>query len=231
MPVDLFNVYLYQDGFEPPPKEDEPIYFLLARDGMYQVTRTDFYTAMTPAESLGWLDKLQPSIKLTLPQKIPAMLLATALDFFRKVYEKFQSEAICLLYWDGKDYHLKAPRQLVVGDFKVYHEIGPNPPGMTRIGSVHSHGSFHAMPSGTDRYDEEHDDGLHFIVGGLDWILTIFCSVVVNGNRFSFSPEAFFEISSPKELKSAKAPDEWLDRVVPYNKKKHGSDPELFFKK
>lgn len=192
----MFPVYLKEPGFSEP---DDPIYYLVAKEGLFQVKQTPLFRAQRRVEGLGWLESAEEGIQLKLPL-IPASLLADALGFFKQVFRKYRAEAVLLLYWRGAtgQYETRIPRQQVTGSHCRY-EIGPTPAGCLRVGTIHSHGGADAFHSEVDDQDEEHDDGLHVTIGTLHAKPTVACSLVVDRRRYTLRPELLLEVM-PWEL-------------------------------
>ena len=186
----MFPVYLKGDDFEEP---DDPIYYLVTRDGLFQVKRNPLFHARTKVRGLAWLLPEREVARLQLPP-IPAVILAEIVAFFREVFRVHRAEAVVLLYFNQQErrYELKIPKQQVAGGHCRY-EIGPTPTGWLRVGTIHSHASADAFHSELDDEDERHDDGLHMTIGNLDGEATVVCSLVVDGRRFTLKPAEVFE--------------------------------------
>lgn len=186
----MFPIYLKDDGFAEP---NDPIYYLVTKDGLFQVKQNLFFRSSTKVEGLGWLQGEEERVELRLPP-LPAALLAEAVAFFREVFEKHRAEAVVLLYYHLRDkrYELKIPKQKVA-EGRCEYEIGPTPPGYLRVGTIHSHASAEAFHSELDDLDEMQDDGLHITVGNLDGVMSLSCSFVVDGRRFPLKPDEVFE--------------------------------------
>lgn len=185
----MFPVYLKEDGFEEP---DDPIFYLVTRDGLFQVKRTPLFHAKTKVRGLSWLRSEREGAWLQLPP-IPAALLAEVVGFFGAVFRAHRAEAVVLLYFsqEARRYETKIPKQRVAGGHCQY-EIGPTPPGLLRVGTIHSHASADAFHSELDDEDERHDDGLHVTIGNLDGEASVACSLVVDGRRFPLEPSEVF---------------------------------------
>ncbi len=241
-----FNVYLNDEDFEEP--KDEPIYYLLAANGLFKISIGKFISSSSlvfepkkeyklfwylekekkEGKKLEWLKEHKEYAKIHFPKKIPQFLIDEVIEFFREVYKKFKgSEAICLFYYKEKEeeYELIAPEQEVGCGFLPTYKVGPNPQGKIRIGTIHSHGSLGAFHSSTDNGDEKHDDGLHITVGNLNRDLpSISCSVVAEGIRCRLELEEIADITDKKEfVKDALFPSEWIERVkeMPYKYSKY----------
>ncbi len=198
----MLPIYLKDQEFSPP---DDPIYYLLTRDGLFLVKRTPFFEAAVPVAGIPWLEPMEPGIKLSAP-RLPADLLLQALAFFRAVYSRYKSEAVALLAWREatRTYELVIPHQTVGGGHCDY-EVRDFPAALTRLGTIHSHAGLEAFHSERDDADERFEDGFHFTVGNLDGDLTLACSVVVQGYRGLLPPESLF---SPYPIPWAAAPRE-----------------------
>lgn len=196
----MLPIYLKDRDFTAP---EDPIYYLLTKDGLFLVKRTRFFEAAVPAAGIPWLEPMEPGVKLSAPP-LPAELLLQAVAFFRAVYERYRSEAVALLAWrEGANaYELAIPHQTVGGGHCDY-EVQDFPAGLTRLGTIHSHAGIEAFHSERDEADERHEDGFHLTVGNIDGDLTLSCSVVVQGYRGFIPPERLF---SPYPIPWASAP-------------------------
>lgn len=198
----MLPIYLKDQEFTAP---DDPIYYLLSRDGLFLVKRTPFFEAVVPVIGIPWLEPMAPGVKLTAPP-LPADLLLRALAFFRAVYSRYKSEAVVLLAWRQatQTYELVIPHQTVGGGHCDY-EVRDFPTGLIRLGTIHSHAGLEAFHSERDDADERFEDGFHITVGNLDGDLTLACSVVVQGFRGHIPPEHLF---TPYPIIWAAAPRE-----------------------
>ena len=190
----MFPVYLKEDGFKEP---DDPIYYPVTRDGLFQVKRNLLFHARTKIRGLSWLMPEQEGARLQLPP-VPAAILAEIVAFFQEVFRTHRAEAVVLLYFNQRErrYELKIPKQQVAGGHCRY-EIGPTPTGWLRVGTIHSHAAADAFHSELDDEDERHDDGLHVTIGNLDGDVSVACSLVVDGRRFPLKPSDVFEDTLP----------------------------------
>ncbi len=198
----MLPIYLKDQDFTAP---DDPIYYLLTKDGLFLVKRTPFFEAAVPAAGIPWLEPQEPGVKLTSPP-LPAELLLRALAFFRAVYARYKSEAVALLAWreTTRTYELVIPHQTVGGGHCDY-QVRDFPAGLTRLGTIHSHAGLEAFHSERDDADERFEDGFHLTMGNIDGDLTLSCSVVVQGQRGQIPPEHLF---SPYPIPWAAAPRE-----------------------
>ncbi len=187
----MFPIYLKEPEFQEPK---DPIYYLVTGNGVFQVKRTPLFCSRIRVSGLSWLDKEQERAEFLLPV-IPAKILGETMAFFREVFRKYRAEAAVLLYLreGAGEYIIRIPPQTVAGGHCQY-EIGPNPPGCIRVGTIHSHGAAEAFHSELDDVDEQYDDGLHVTIGSLHAKPTVSCSLVVDGRRFDLQPEAVLEV-------------------------------------
>lgn len=192
----MFPVYLKEEGFFEP---EDPIYYLVTKDGLFQVKRTLLFRSRIRVPGLSWLKGEQEGVEFLLPP-IPAKILGETIAFFREVFRKYRAEAAVLLYMreETGEYEIRIPPQTVAGGHCQY-EIGSNPPGYLRVGTIHSHAAADAFHSELDDVDEQYDDGLHVTIGTLHAKPTVSCSLVVDGRRFRLRPEKVLEVM-PWEL-------------------------------
>ena len=203
----MLPIYLKDRDFTPP---DDPIYYLLTKDGLFLVKRTPFFEAAVPARaSPGWSRGAE--VRLTAPP-LPADLLLQAVAFFRAVYSRYKSEAVALLAWReaGRTYELVIPHQTVGGghcDYEVRDFPGrPHPPGHHPQPRRDR-----GLPFGRDDADERHEDGFHLTVGNIDGDLTLACSVVVQGS--GLYPPGKPLLPLPHPLGPAPPEEDWADVV------------------
>jgi hypothetical protein len=187
----VFPIYVKEPGFREP---EDPIYYLVTGNGLFQVKRTPLFCSRIRVSGLSWLEKEQERAEFLLPV-IPAKILEETMAFFREVFRKYRAEAAVLLYLreGAGEYNIRIPPQTVAGGHCQY-EIGPNPPKCIRVGTIHSHGAAEAFHSELDDADEQYDDGLHVTIGSLHAKPTVSCSLVVDGRRFDLRPEMVLEV-------------------------------------
>ena len=187
----MFPIYLKDLGFHEP---EESIYYLVTKDGLFQIKRTPLFRSRIRIPGLSWLEGEEEGADFLLPV-IPAKVLGEIMAFFREVFRKYRAEAAVLLYLregDG-EYEIRIPPQTVTGGHCRY-EVGPNPAGLRRVGTIHSHAAIEAFHSELDDVDEQYDDGVHVTIGSLHAKPTVACSLVVDGRRFDLRPEAILEV-------------------------------------
>lgn len=185
----MFPVYILDGKTQLPQKGT---FYIVAKDGIFLSKDTGLIRAIVKVSGISFLQQMEVKAELRLPQ-VPSVVLAEALLFFRRVYEKHESEAIVLLYYSAQEnqYLIDAPKQQVDGASVHYEPLGKfTVGGYQLIGTIHSHPSFQAFHSGTDVDDEKYFDGIHITIGRVDTpYFTISCTVAVNNNRFVLDPE------------------------------------------
>ncbi len=206
----MLPIYLKDQDFAPP---EDPLYYLLTRDGLFLAKSTPFFSATVPVNGVPWLEPQEPVVRLT-ASPLPATLLLRALAFFRAVYQRYRAEAVVLLAWreSGRSYELIIPPQTVGGGHCDY-ETKDFPAGLIRLGTIHSHAGGEAFHSERDWFDERFEDGFHLTLGNVGEALpTLACSVVVQGFRGEIPPENLFS-QYPIPWDQTPAPETWNDEV------------------
>ena len=220
----VFPLVVKDDAFEPPAA---PTYYLVAADGMYLHRETPLFTATVPVD--GGVPGLRPHearLELHLP-RLPTPVLERAVSFFQAVYERWQGEAILILFYappaDGRGWRfaLGAPPQLLRGrfesgrfraDLRLDYGACPRPaPEFLKLGTFHSHACVAPGHSTTDEHDELYEAGLHLTAG---WVNTarpgFSAAFVVGRTRFSVRPD---DILPPFRTRR-RFPASWLEQVT-----------------
>jgi PRTRC genetic system protein A len=167
-------VYLYEKGLKLPERGR---YYVVARDGVYIHMDSRYGSALLKCEGVPWLESGQNDIQLSLP-KIPARIIAQALEFFRMVWKEYRAEAEVTLYFSEKNrqYMLWCPTQTVSSasvnydreDRPALELLQSSGEDYHLVGTIHSHCNFSAFHSGTDTHDEDTEDGIHITLGHVD---------------------------------------------------------------
>lgn len=181
----MFPVHIIDDSSNLP---EDDICFLVS-DKIYLKKKTEIVESLIPIQNISFKDPIIPYAKLHI-KKIPAVLVSKILTFFKIVTERVKSEAIVLLCYNPKNkkYKILVPNQEVSYASVKYTPVN-TPPNYILISTIHSHNTFGAFHSGTDKNDEEGFDGLHITFGNVDnENFTISASVVVNDMRFLVNP-------------------------------------------
>lgn len=177
------------------------LYYEIASNGVFQVKDTPLYRAVTRVtrEVPGLYPTLE-RLEIRLP-RLPRAPLAEVLAFFAEVYERFEGEAIVMIYYDPEahSYSFDAPPQRIPGyrDFRgnlraylrLDYESPPRPRGHLLLGSIHSHADLSAFSSSVDCDDERFGDGLHIVYGHFGSSALSRCvGFVAGGRRFHVEP-------------------------------------------
>lgn len=215
--------------FEPIP---DGFCYVLGREGLREHRSNDVYDTFALTSNCPQLATQPLDTTFKLP-KIKQTTIATIVGFFHQVYERYQSEAIILLYFSAVEgvYMLLVPHQEVNVWMKtpqgfhacvdLKYEVPPTPVkllkrGYKLVGTIHSHGSAAAYHSKTDDFDEKDHNGLHITVGNINRAkknkatsVTFACSLMVNGERQTLKTT---DVVEPfKQLQ--KPPVHWIGRV------------------
>jgi hypothetical protein len=193
-----FPVHIYEEGMELPK---EGTYFLVSGNGLWLHKDTGIVRAFVPVDNISVLQSLDAEawVDCQLP-KLPAKYVWQIKTFFKKVVERYRSEATTTLYYskEKKEFKIHIPQQRVSHAGVVYRRTAMT--GLEGLESylpvmtIHSHCDFGAFHSGTDIGDEEDFDGVHCTFGHNDKDeFTISASVVVNGRRLSVDPSKVLE--------------------------------------
>jgi PRTRC genetic system protein A len=107
---------------------------------------------------------------LSLP-KIPSDLILQIVTFFKAVNTKYKAEAYASLFWNGTQYHVEVPEQIISGG-RVKHQQQRDLPGEIEVLQIHSHDTMPAFFSGVDNEDEqEHGQRIYAVFGKLDQVV------------------------------------------------------------
>lgn len=194
--TNLFNVYIWDEDFDPEAVSGEQ-YYVVTGNGIFFNKITKAGSALVPVEGLPWCKKPEISFRLQLP-KVPGLILMQALTFFRQVFEKYNSESYLTIMYSEKlnQYMLWCPKQTVTHTSVNYDRTDqPNfenrqVNGWQMVGTIHSHCDFSAFHSGTDVHDEDSFDGIHITLGHVNKEqISMESSISFNKNREKMEPE------------------------------------------
>ena len=194
--------------------EDIPagVCYVIAGNGMFMKTTQAMYRAVRKIDSIPGLATIQEYTHAVYP-RIPLKLVLAVSDFFKKVYDKFKSESVVVLYYskEKNKWYVDVPKQKVSGASAKYASDILKMDGFARVGSIHSHADFQAFHSGVDDHDEKTFDGIHMTIGH------------VNSNERSYSVRLmcgeksekldFVNSLSANDYDYETCPDAWLDNV------------------
>ena len=234
----LVPVVLKDDAFTPP---DAEAYYVVAGNGFFLTRRTDLYTATVPVG--GGVPGLRPQearLDLRLPRRLPRPMIESALGFFRAVWDRWEGEAILVVFYApptaGRPvrYRLAAPPQKIRGrmehgrfraELRLEYGACPRPGDEWRkLGTFHSHGSLGARHSMIDEVDERWETGLHVTAGHVKASPPEFeAAFVVNGARFPIPVDDVLE-----RTRAARGwPKAWMERIEVIEERwEHGAHAE-----
>ena len=216
-------VYLKTAEAMPWPQE-EPVFHLLTRDGLFLCRNHTFFTSCVPTEA--WPSELAaqtPFLRIRYP-RLPRPLIERVVGFFDLIGERHASEAAVLLAWDRQAeaiVPIVPPQTGTVGTtsygdaypIDLEYEVPPLPPHRMLIGDIHSHVDGAAYASYTDKADELHRPGLHVVVGRIqDEPPQFHCEVVADGVRFRVR-DLDLVMEGYRYRRRHEVPREWLSQV------------------
>lgn len=188
----LYPVYLYTDEL---PKTGE--YYVVGSNGIFFHKENRAGSGLVKVDGIPWLEECSTNLTLNLP-KVSGDIIATALHFFRKVFQKYHSESYVTLLYSQKlsKYRLWCPKQTVTAG-SVEYDRSDQPSFEERsiddwqmVGTIHSHCDFSAFHSGTDTHDESSFDGLHITLGHVNRDnFSMVSSIALNNSRKQLEPE------------------------------------------
>lgn len=199
------------------------IHFLVAANGVFQVTQTPSYRAVIRvADAIPGLVAEEEHLCLRVPP-LPRPQVEDAVAFFAEAYRRHRGEAIVLVFfrWATREFRTVAPPQVLTGrvrggrfeaDHAVDYSEVPCPEGFVRFGTIHSHAELPAYASHVDCDDERYGDGLHVVFGSFHQPeLTVTASFAASGVRFLLDPTSVLE---PWERPTRGAPAGWMARLT-----------------
>jgi hypothetical protein len=203
---------------------DQKRYYEVASNGIFQITDTELFRAITrTTRDVPGLYPSRERLEMRFPP-LPNESLEEVLAFFAEVNQRFEGEAIVMIFFDPKarSYCFDAPPQRIPGyrDYRgklraylrLDYGAAPRPEGHLLFGTIHSHADLSAYSSGVDCDDERFGDGLHVVYGHFgSSALSRSAAFVTGGRRFHVEPaQVLPECRIPEEP----ARSDWMDRVV-----------------
>ena len=142
----MYPIYIYENNLELP---EDGTYFVVAGNGIWLHKDTGIVKAFVPVDSISFLEDLDAEafIQCTLP-KIPAKQVWRIKTFFKKIVEKYRSEASTSLYFNKEtsEFKIHVPQQNVSHGGVNYRREGlTHIEGMENflcVGTIHSHCDF-----------------------------------------------------------------------------------------
>lgn len=202
---------------------DENLYYEVASNGIFKIRDTALYRAVTlTTRDVPGLYPSRERLEMRFPA-LPAEPLEEVLAFFAEVNERFEGEAIVMIFFDPAtgSYCFDAPPQRIpgyrdyAGNLRAYLRLdygsAPRPKGHLLLGSIHSHADVSAHSSSIDCDDERFGDGLHVVYGHFgSSVLSRSAGFVAGGRRFHVEPgQVLPDLDVPKRPARA----DWMARV------------------
>jgi hypothetical protein len=212
-----------RSGTELPPLCAGALRYVVAREGVFLERSTELFTSCTRIEStVEELASHVEGIQLACG-KLPRTMIRAMLSFFRAAYALHGGEAALVLLYHpaGQRFRWYCPPQSVTvyrtrggweaGDMIRFEQPLEPPPGYLIFGDAHSHGSFMARPSSVDHDDEEHQDGLHLIVGRIHRQPEYHADFVLDGRRFKLDPKSILADTDCAPF--VRVPRAWMEQI------------------
>ena len=193
---------------------EKNIIFVMQGDGIWEVRRTrigEFYNHRHECNIPGLEINLEEGWALNVP-KVPKSLLDKSIAFFKKVEEKYQSEAYLQFFYDTKEevYHLHCPKQVVSGaSVNFENDKTFSDPKYIQVLEVHSHSTMGAFFSGTDDNDEK-EDRFYGVIGKITQTFPEMKFRLMSGEtEYELDVSDIFDMGESEE----DYPDEWINRI------------------
>lgn len=184
------NVYVAEAGEKVAPEQiEEDFAYVICGKGMFAKRKNFLYEGLFKVDNVpDILGEVDSDITEQTELKIPENLFHSIERFFKRIYDKLQTEVQCFLYYNtetGK-WAYCVPQQTVNGSHVDYDErkgatyilednleegldsLPEGEEGWVKIGTIHSHASMGAFHSGTDDKDEFGFDGIHITIGSFN---------------------------------------------------------------
>ena len=189
----------------------KPIIILPARNGrVYEMRKTPVGTFTAPADFLPELPEVHSGFQMTLP-KIPMHILMFIINFFAKLSERFELEALVHILYDTvrHKYTIRVPQQELthVSVHSVMEEEYPE--HLIHVMDIHSHNTMPAKFSSIDDNDEK-ATRMYAVVGRLDKVfpeITVRASCA--GKFVYLQPQEVFETN----FKAYPYPSIWDEKI------------------
>ena len=184
---------------------DDPVFYLITRDGLFLCRNHPFFASCVPAPR--WPSELARHDPYLLPRypKMPRQQVEEIVGFFAEVGTLHGAEAAALVAWNrsSQTTHIIIPDQIATVSRNYWGDTFPigveyDPPNLSTdlqiIGDIHSHVDMEAYSSYVDKQDEAHRTGIHIVVGRISREPPDFhIEGVVDGTRFQLKPADVFE--------------------------------------
>jgi len=218
-------IYLKSSKDMPWP-ENESVFYLLSRDGLFLCRNHDYFRSSVPAKRApSELAAHGKHIRLNYP-KLPRLLFEQVVGFFERIADLHSAEAAALIVHDTRsgEVGVLIPDQVATVSrswwsqhlypLDVRYEVPDLPPHLVPIGDIHCHVDGPAYASYTDVQDEVHRPGVHMVVGRIHREPPeLHIEVTVDGHRFLVEDHRQV-IEGYHSRRCAEVPVEWLDKVT-----------------
>ena len=219
----LVTPIYFKTGPEMAWPENESVFYVLSRDGLFLCRNHPFFRSSVSAPA--WPSELcshDELLALSHP-KVPRRLFELVVCFFDRIAELHGAEAAVLVLFEksSKRVKLLIPEQVATVDITrsghrypigIHYETAPTSAGdAVVIGDIHSHVDGAAYASATDQRDEAYRPGLHVVIGRINREPPeVHCEFVVDGARFRVEENQVIEGYVRRRLG---IPRSWIDRV------------------
>lgn len=190
----------------------KPIVILPSRSGrMYEMRKTSVGTFTAPAEFLPEFPEVESGFQMGLP-KIPMHILMFIINFFEKLSDRFELEALVHILYDTvhRKYAIRVPKQELTHT-SVHSVMDEDyPEHLIHVMDIHSHNTMQAKFSPIDDEDEK-ATRLYAVVGRLDKVfpdITVRASCA--GKFIPVRPEEVFETN----FKAYPYPSIWDEKIA-----------------
>jgi hypothetical protein len=195
--------------------EHEPMFYLLAKDGIYLCRNSRFSKSCVKTDRFpSGLASQETFLQSNYP-KIPQILLERVVGFFDVIAQRHDSECGALFVYDinREVMDVVIPKQ-TGGPAHLDYEVPTLAPGVLLIGDIHSHVNVGAFSSGVDQDDEVYRPGIHLIVGVIRREPPEFhCEIVSDGARFKVNDLGIISEGYEKR-RTGEVPQQWLDQFT-----------------
>lgn len=195
------TIYIKKEGAKPPDEH----HYIVATNGFFLHKINPLMDVVMKVQQIPNLLEEQEKAEFNFP-KIKIHELYQCIAFFYATYKRFNAESIVLIYWHPKNgYLFHAPEQDVCYESIIYtrNDVFDR---YRLVGSIHCHGCLIAYHSKEHEFSDHEDeidfDGLHITIGNINSnVISISCSVMVNGKRFMLNPLDYLEGIEHFEIK------------------------------
>ena len=190
----------------------KPIVLLPSRSGrIYEMRKTPVGTFTAPAEFPPEFSEVQSGFQMSLP-KIPMHILMFIINFFEKLSDRFELEALVHILYDTvhHKYAIRVPQQELT--HTSVHSVMEEdyPEHLIHVMDIHSHNTMPAKFSSIDNEDEK-ATRLYAVIGRLDKVfpdITVRASCA--GKFIPVRPEEVFETN----FKAYPYPSIWDEKIA-----------------